>query len=278
MAGISTVIDSDQKEQQTQAIAASVSALLKATSNQDEKSKKTKVSKKNNALINKKEEKSNLPIIGFVPEKTKKPKQKNMQSSYTTSSVKERLFFQALEAQKTNNINKAIKLYYSVLDLDSNHDQARLILASLLVQDQQYATAIAQLTQLVKPSNKDWRPWFWQGTALLMLGKLDQAASSLDEALQRESSRTSLWVQRALVEQERGSHRTALQLLAVAEQIEPDNAQVLINTAYSTEALADHENAIKTYRHFLSSNTENTASHKARHTVMSHLVKLTSRQ
>ncbi len=100
-----------------------------------------------------------------------------------------------------------------------------------------------------------------------MLGKLDQAAKSLDEALQRESSRPALWVQRAVVEQERNSHRTALQLLAVAEQLEPGDPQVLLNTAYSTEVLNDRGKAIKFYRHFLSSNTE--------HTVMSHLVHLT---
>lgn len=237
------------------------------------KKKKTATASKTEKSDKNKETKS-VKTVGYVPSSTNKKNYQGKKETVAFTTLSDRLLFQAIEKQQDGDIKGAIKEYYRIVDINPSHTQARLTLGSLLVKDQQYATAISQLNRLTNTSSKDWRPWFWLGSAQLMLGKLDDAADSLDKALQQESSKAALWIQRALVEQQRDSHRTALQLLAVAEQIEPENSQLLLNMAYSKEALSDRESAISTYRQFLASDSKNTESHNIRHIVMSHLSKL----
>jgi len=153
--------------------------------------------------------------------------------------------------EKNNDLIKALTLSKSLYKDNPNHTLAQIAYGRTLVKNSQAKEAIAILQPLAKNTVHDWQPWFWLGSAQLLEGDLDNAAFSLDEALAREGNITSLWVQRAIVEQERGTPASALHLLQVADSLAPDDSDVMINYAYATELNGDMKKAIVMYKHFL---------------------------
>jgi len=162
-----------------------------------------------------------------------------------------RLFSMARAAEAAGDRDSAMTLLARVLVKQPTLAAARLMYARLWIADGQYEEAILAVAPLLTKKNADWRPWFWNGTAELMLGHLDQAATSLDEALARDGRNAAPWVQRAMVEQQRGHHSAALQILAMAEASQPGLPAVQLNIAWSSEALGMHDRAIQAYKTFL---------------------------
>ncbi len=163
-----------------------------------------------------------------------------------------RLFSMARAADASGDRSRAMTLLARVLVRQPTLAAARLMYARLWIQDGQYEEAVLALAPLLTKKKADWRPWFWNGTAKLMLGHLDQAAASIEEALARDGQQHAApWVQRALVAQQRGHHAAALQMLAMAEASQPGLPAVQLNIAWSSEALGLHDRAIHAYRTFL---------------------------
>lgn len=156
-----------------------------------------------------------------------------------------------------NQSFEALSLIKNIFNNNQNHILTRIYYGRLLVKNGDSTKAISVLNSLAKPSMNDWRLWFWLGTAQLINGELDKAAFSLDEALAREGNMISLWVQRAIVEQERGNSDAAVHLLQVADNIEPGNSDVMINYAYASELSGNIEKAIIIYKHFLKMTSSN---------------------
>ncbi len=127
----------------------------------------------------------------------------------------------------------------------------QLIHGRLLIKNGFAEQAIERLQPLVKETSNDWRPWFWLGTAYLIVGDLDVAGTYLEEALAREGQIASIWVQRAIVEQEKGNPSSSVNLLQAANAIEPDNLDIVLNLAYASERSGNIKQAIKAYKHFL---------------------------
>ena len=157
----------------------------------------------------------------------------------------------ALEAENNGQFMKALTLTRALFERDKDHMMARMSYGRLLVKNGKSKKAITVLQPLAKDTLHDWQPWFWLGSAQLLMGELNNAAFSLDEALAREGGIISLWVQRAIVEQERGMPVVALHLLQVADGIEPGNSDVIINYAYASELSGDIKSAAIMYKKFL---------------------------
>ncbi|MBL4712446.1 MAG: hypothetical protein JKX75_08130 [Gammaproteobacteria bacterium] len=156
-----------------------------------------------------------------------------------------------LAAENNGQLMKALSLTKTLFKNDQGHMLTRIYYGRLLVKTGKSKQAIVVLQPLARESTQDWRPWFWLGTAQLLEGELDNAAFSLDEALAREGDVISLWVQRAIVEQERGEPVVALHLLQVADAIVPGNTDVMINYAYASELSGDIKKAEYMYKRFL---------------------------
>ena len=174
----------------------------------------------------------------------------NASSANTGSSV-EMEVTSVLQAERGGQLLLALSRARSAFEDYNDYTLARLTYGRLMVKSGDERGAITVLQPLVRSASSDWRPWFWLGTAYLIADDLDNAANALDEALAREGEQTAIWVQRAIVEQERGSPQTAVHYLQVANSISPDDLDVLINYAYAIELVGEYDKALLLYRHFL---------------------------
>jgi len=157
----------------------------------------------------------------------------------------------ALKAENTGNLITAISLLKPVYQHLPDNALVRLNYARVLIENGEANKAIAVVQPLVNKNSQDWRPWFWLGSAQLMSGDLENAAESLDAALDREGKVMAIWVQRAIVAQQRGKTKAALSLLQVAYGIEPKNADVVLNYAYTLEQAGQLKKALNAYQLFL---------------------------
>ncbi len=180
----------------------------------------------------------------------------------------------ARQARKQGNRKQAIALLREVLKRTPDHARARLMSGQLLVRDGQYDAAWQVMKPLLKEDALDWKPWFWSGTAELMAGRLDAAAKHLDEALARDGRIVAVWVQRALVAQQKGHYAVAYQLLKVAEAQAPKSVQVMLNIGYTLDALGERDAAVAYYRRFLVKTAGDARRWRARKAVLERLAQL----
>ncbi|RMH33607.1 MAG: tetratricopeptide repeat protein [Nitrospirae bacterium] len=127
----------------------------------------------------------------------------------------------------------------------------RLNLARRFIRKGQFARALTILNAIGDSSPSSWALQFWKGTALLGLGRLDEADAAFARALAIDDGIPSLWVQRAVVSQQSGNHARALDYLRQAELLAPDLPEVLLNLGYSLEAEGFMALARRYYRRFL---------------------------
>jgi tetratricopeptide (TPR) repeat protein len=153
--------------------------------------------------------------------------------------------------------------------LDANQQQ----IIKSLIRKKQYSEVIALLedSQIL---TGNWQANFWLGTAYLMQDQLPAARKALDSALELRGDIAEIWVQRAIVEQERDKANVALQLLNVALQINAQCEEAYLNAAYAYEQLGNIEAARAAYGYFLKLSVNNPRGARLRQQVLSRIVKL----
>ncbi|MGB0496572.1 MAG: hypothetical protein ACPGJI_09460 [Kangiellaceae bacterium] len=87
-----------------------------------------------------------------------------------------------------------------------------------------------------------------------------------------------MWVQKAITEQEKGNSKVALNLLQVANSIQPNNSEVLVNYAYVSEIEGEVTQAVELYRYFLKLSASDRTKGKMRSEVMLRLAQIASAQ
>jgi len=171
------------------------------------------------------------PAVGYVPTRTETRRHRPRSLSRA-----DRLYRDALDLQASAP-QAAVQVLDDLLTLNPRHTQARLLLGRLLTMSADARRAMHVLGPLLDNNNPDWQPWFWTGTALLQTGQWHQAGQMLDQALIRERQVPAIWVQRAIVEQERGDSESALQLLNAAARLAPNDPSVMLNIAIAASKL-----------------------------------------
>jgi len=157
----------------------------------------------------------------------------------------------AHDAEEKGDYTHALALLSHVLGKQPWRSDVQLITARLTVKNGQYEQAIQSIAPLLTKKSTDWHVWFWNGTAHLMLGHLDRAGASLNEALALDGKHAAVWVERALVEQQRSHYDAALQMLMMAEVMQPGLPEVQLNIAWTSDKLSLHNRATQAYREFL---------------------------
>lgn len=152
--------------------------------------------------------------------------------------------------------------------------EATLIQAKYLIQKRRYRHAVTILNPLFVTPPDSWEPWFWLGTAQLGLEQFEEAEESFLEGLSRNAAIPHLWVQRALVSQQRGQYGEAVEALRQAELIAPDLPEVQLNLAYSLEAQGKILNAVAHYHTFLSITEGKKSYQPARKKVLDRIIRL----
>ncbi|MFK8066737.1 MAG: tetratricopeptide repeat protein [Gammaproteobacteria bacterium] len=228
--------------------------------------------KANTAEKNKpdKKEKPIGPEVGYVPEEAIE-KFNSLEVDSTIDQNVNQLYKQAFAKENSGSIADALRLINQALHLRPNNKQLRLTKGRLQVRNEQYDAALLTLLPLCTKQNANWKPWYWIGTAQLMLGQHSAAANSLDESLAREGTDGQIWLNRAIVEQESGDHQTALQLLSIANDLSPNDPQIILSIAYSNEALGDMEKALINYRKFLIQTQNSSEKNGLKNLIMTHI-------
>ena len=152
--------------------------------------------------------------------------------------------------------------------------EVRLARARHLIQTRRYAMALTVLRPLFVTPPKTAEPWLWLGTAQLGLGQWEAARNSLVKGLARDATVPQLWVQRALVSQQRGRFGEAVDALRQAELLAPKLPEVQLNLAYSLEALGERQVAVTHYRTFLTLTEGKHAYHATRKKVLDRIIRL----
>jgi Flp pilus assembly protein TadD len=127
----------------------------------------------------------------------------------------------------------------------------RLHQGQLLIRGGKYDAAVALLSPLFHDPPVNWQPWFWMGTALLGKGETEQADQFFLSGLARNDKIPQLWIQRALVAQQRGDYQLAIHELRQAESLEADLPHIPLNLGYAYEQLGNNRLANHYYGEFL---------------------------
>lgn len=133
----------------------------------------------------------------------------------------------------------------------SNPSANRLQTAKELIQQGEYEGAISLLSPVFNDPPVDWEPWFWMGTALLGKGQLDQADQFFLSGMARNDKIPQLWIQRALVAQQRGDFQLAIYELRQAESLDGTLPHIPLNLGYAYEKLGNERLATQYYGKFL---------------------------
>jgi len=155
----------------------------------------------------------------------------------------------AITALKLKREQPLQKVQSSVpLHLTPTH---RLQQAQQLIQARRYTDAVPMLSPLFNDPPVSWEPWFWMGSALLGQGQLEQADQFFLSGLARNDKIPQLWIQRALVAQQRGNFQLAIHELRQAESLEADIPHIHLNMGYAYEKLGNDRLANQYYGKFL---------------------------
>ncbi len=127
----------------------------------------------------------------------------------------------------------------------------RLRHAQGLIRSGEYEDAVALLSPLFHEPPVQWQPWFWMGTALLGKGDAEQADQFFLSGLARNDKVPQLWIQRALVAQQRGDYQLAIYELRQAETLEADLPHIHLNMGYAYDQLGNARLALQYYEKFL---------------------------
>ena len=105
----------------------------------------------------------------------------------------------------------------------------------------------------------------------LGLGELDNAEMYLEMGLAINGKVPQLWLQCAIVEQQRGKHEAALRILNEAEKLAPDIPEVQLNIGYSYDAIGNQKLSVRAYNSFLKLTEGNPAYMMVRYKVLERL-------
>lgn len=114
-----------------------------------------------------------------------------------------------------------------------------------------YAEAIDILKPIIDRQEEIWDTYLLMGAAYLGLGELDYAEMYSEMGLAINGKVPQLWLQCAIVEQQRGKHEAALRILNEAEKLASDIPEVQLNIGYSYDAIGNQKLSAKAYNSFL---------------------------
>jgi TolA-binding protein len=147
--------------------------------------------------------------------------------------------------------------------------------AQQLIRSGEYEDAVALLSPLFHDPPVKWQPWFWMGTALLGKGDMEQADQFFLSGLARNDKVPQLWIQRALVAQQRGDYQLAIHELRQAESLESDIPHIHLNMGYAYEQLGNERMANQYYGKFLKLSEDNPTFFSTRKKLYARLTRQT---
>jgi tetratricopeptide (TPR) repeat protein len=132
-----------------------------------------------------------------------------------------------------NDDSAAVRNFRAVTELSSGNADAWVYLSSVFLEKNNFQEVVSILERAVRIVPDDFRVNFFLGVAYNRLGRNNEAARTLEKARQLNARDVNALGQLALVYDGMGRHEESDRLYDEALSIEPDNAVVLNNYAYS---------------------------------------------
>ncbi len=155
--------------------------------------------------------------------------------------------------------------------LEENIFGKQLKQARHLINIGSYSEAIDILKPIIDRQEETWDTYLLMGAAYLGLGELGYAETYSEMGLAINGKVPQLWLQCAIVEQQRGKHEAALRILNEAEKLAPDIPEVQLNIGYSYDAIGNQKLSAKAYNSFLKLTEGNPAYMMVRYKVLERL-------
>ena len=153
----------------------------------------------------------------------------------------------------------------------------RLQQARKLIQAREYEQAVRLLAPLFRDPPPEWQPWFWMGTALLGKGDIEKADQFFLSGLARNDKIPQLWIQRALVAQQRGNYQLAIHELRQAESLQANLPHIHLNLGYAYEQMGNDRLANQYYGKFLQLSEGNPEFFSTRKKILARFTELSTK-
>ncbi len=153
-------------------------------------------------------------------------------------------------------------------------ENERIEQAQKYVEQGAFHDAVEVLQPMFASPPRRWQPYFLMGTAYLGLGDLVKADSYLIQGIAVDGKQTGLWVQRAVVAQQKGQDEVALRFLYEAERLNSSLPEIQLNKGFSNDKLGRVKEAVKAYRSFLSLSEGNQGFTETRRKILNRLMEL----
>ncbi len=156
-----------------------------------------------------------------------------------------------LQAGKLNlrnqNYRPAISNFSRVLDFDPTNHSAAFFQGNALVHLGRYEEAIVSYDRVLQFKPDFHYAWYIRGLVLTLLGRYEEAISSYDRALQCKPDDHAAWYSRGNALLHLGRHEEAIASYGQALQCKPDNHQAWNNRGNALWYLGRYEEAIASY-------------------------------
>ncbi|VAX24385.1 hypothetical protein MNBD_NITROSPINAE04-456 [hydrothermal vent metagenome] len=153
-------------------------------------------------------------------------------------------------------------------------ENERIEQAQKYVEQGAFHDAVEVLQPMFVSPPRRWQLYFLMGTAYLGLGDLGKADSYLIQGIAVDGKQTGLWVQRAVVAQQKGQDEIALRFLYEAERLNSSLPEIQLNKGFSNDKLGRVKEAVKAYRSFLSLSEGNQGFTETRRKILNRLMEL----
>lgn len=158
------------------------------------------------------------------------------------------------------SLRKSILLIQALLDEENQSPESKekLILqqASLLMDCQEYESAIADYDKALETSPDNASSWYHRGLALSFMNRYEEALESLDKALAISPDDPKVWIGKGLSLRLLGRHQEAIHSYDRALEIQPDNHNVWNYKGISLSFLGRYKEACRSYDKSLKSKSD----------------------
>lgn len=184
------------------------------------------------------------------------PPQEELAVKARSNSRAQRYSSKGISYQRQGKLESAVESYKKALTSDPDHDEARLNLATALMQMGRLKEAEQELTRLYAKSPSDPRILYNLGLLLYRFGEYTSAESKLQEVLESDPLHLEANLLLSNIYQAWEEHTKALEFCMNAYRINSADPRVLYRLGRMLDQAGELEGAVKYYRLFLKTGSE----------------------
>jgi tetratricopeptide (TPR) repeat protein len=184
------------------------------------------------------------------------PPQEVLAVKERSNSRAQRYSSKGISYQRQGKLESAVESYKKALTSDPDHDEARLNLATALMQMGRLKEAEQELTRLYAKSPGDPRILYNLGLLLYRFGEYTSAESKLQEVLESDPLHLEAHLLLSNIYQAWEEHTKALEFCMNAYRINSADPRVLYRLGRMMDQAGELEGAVKYYRLFLKTGSE----------------------